>query len=229
MASMNSSGTSSTTEAPSVERIIHDPAIKETIIPTTTTIIQPVIHREIETTEIHKIIQPIYESAAPLQYQDVVTSQGVRQEVPIPSNDQFGSFYQQPTTLNPTQQQTNNVSGNSNNPGIFRKRRIQSHPIFNKSQSDNIKPMYVDDVSHHSFRWAHRDRHLTSETAYNGRSSKNKTTTPMVTQTTTTTTSIEEVPANNIPVSSKKPNIFQSLFGRFRKNRNSVGGNVSSM
>jgi len=75
----------SNTAAPGTkDTIYHSTAVKEVVKPTTVEEIQPVVHRQIETTEIHQVTQPIYErNVLPTQVQDRVLPATVKPDVYI--------------------------------------------------------------------------------------------------------------------------------------------------
>eukprot|EP01112_Ceratiomyxa_fruticulosa_P022318 TRINITY_DN812_c0_g1_i2.p1 TRINITY_DN812_c0_g1~~TRINITY_DN812_c0_g1_i2.p1 ORF type:complete len:218 (-),score=41.38 TRINITY_DN812_c0_g1_i2:196-849(-) len=209
MSSVNQGNQTTETAAPAVSRITHEPAIKETIIPQTTTIIQPIIHREIERTEIHKIVQPIYEKSAPVEYQETISAQGVRQSAPVseiqpaqPVQYMEPFRYGQQQQFQQQQQQTTKKSGGlSNRLSFLSKRRSQSSLNLSNTQT-SATPVANNDASYHGFHGLRRSKTTSNipQTQYND---------------------IGEVPANNIPVYTKRRNPFRSLFGR--KNRDSGG------
>jgi len=62
--------------------LIHQTAVKEVVKPIQVEEIQPVVHRQIETTEIHQVKQPIYErNVLPTQVQDRVLPTTVKPDV----------------------------------------------------------------------------------------------------------------------------------------------------
>jgi hypothetical protein len=77
--------------------------VKETIVPQQVTQVQPVIHRDREQVEVHKIMQPLHErDIAPTQVQHATLPQEVRQPVRMPDT-QFQEQYRaapiQPQTV----------------------------------------------------------------------------------------------------------------------------------
>jgi len=167
------------------------------------------------------------------------------QQVPIfqsqDSNQYNQPISQQAVTNTNTTTSSNvanaNPTGTKSRFGLFgKKKRAQSTSYGNNNnantntypQTVNVNPIGVGDVTHHSYRWAHRDKNLVTSDNYGGapprkskqnRKSRNNlngqqqlsqtqsttTTNQVLTgypQQTFQTTIIEEVPMNNIPANN---------------------------
>eukprot|EP01113_Clastostelium_recurvatum_P050198 TRINITY_DN944_c0_g1_i3.p1 TRINITY_DN944_c0_g1~~TRINITY_DN944_c0_g1_i3.p1 ORF type:complete len:286 (+),score=110.10 TRINITY_DN944_c0_g1_i3:101-859(+) len=88
--------TETITAAPVVETLVHKEAVKETIKRREVEEIQPVIAREIETTEVHHVTQPIYEKEVlATRVQEAVLPTVVRADVgvaaPLPTMEHIHS------------------------------------------------------------------------------------------------------------------------------------------
>jgi len=171
--------------ATTTQTVQYPTAVHEIVRPTTTTIVQPVIHRTIEQTEIHQIRQPIYEKiASQPQYPDTITSQGVRQPSLIssssspavfqaPSQTQFftpapsQAHYTQPAACTCIPQQQTLLPAAGRGRGFGKKAGSRGSATSQTSVANpNIDPSFVGapDVTYHSYRWAHRDKQLAKNT-----------------------------------------------------------------